>query len=141
MGQLTLYSRKLWKSAKPFCTDYRSILQNTLVKISSLYHLWILGYLSVLHYVPRVPSWHTCLCAWHAHLPYVPTGFFFVRDFIFFTCLTCHHFLRALRALIFLHALRVFICYVPYASLFCTCLHFYTRLHFIYVYANKTDTN
>ena len=72
-----------------------------------------------------------------------------LRAFIFFTCLTCLHFftclaclhfLRVLRAFIFLSALHALIFYVLYMPLFFTCLHFFKYLYFIYVYANKTET-
>ena len=71
--------------------------------------------MSVLNYVPRVPSYptcFTCLCALRAFVPLLLTCLHF------FPCLTCLHFLRALRAFnfleafIFLCALRAFIFYV-----------------------------
>ena len=56
--------------------------------------------------------------------------------FSFFTCLKCHHFLRALRAFVFLWALRVFHFYVPYVPFFFYELYlplFFTCLHFLNV--------
>ena len=81
--------------------------------------------MSVLNYVPRVPSCPTRLTdlrASRVHVLYVPSClcslcvfFFYVPSFFyvycvpsFFTCLTCLQFLRALRALIFLYALCAF---------------------------------
>ena len=81
--------------------------------------------LSLLNYVPPVPSCRTCLYI------YVPS---------FFTCLTCTHFLHAfvfyVRAVIFLRVLCAFIFYVSYYV-----PSFFTSLYFVYVYADKTHTN
>ena len=77
-----------------------------------------------LFYVPCVPS---CF-----YLPYMPPVFYMPYVPSFFNCLTCPHFLLALRAFIIL---RTFISFVFYVFSFFTCLHF------IYVCANKTHTN
>ena len=86
--------------------------------------------LSLLNYVPPVPSCRTCLHFYvpyvHSffYVPYMPSFFTYVPSFFyvsyvpsFFTCLT---------RLLF---------YVSYVSSFFTCLYF------IYVYADKTHTN
>ena len=63
---------------------------------------------SVLNYVPRLPSCPTYLRALRAHVPYV-RALIFLRALPALIFLRTFIFLRVLRALVFLRALRVFI--------------------------------
>ena len=119
--------------------------------------------MSVLNYVPRVPSCSSCLrcaCALRVNMPYVPLHLtcllFFLRalrTFLFLRALRAFIFLRALHTFSFLGALLAlnfyelytlsyfYVSYVPallYVPSFFSCL---ACLHLIYVYANETHTN
>ena len=106
-----------------------------------------------LFYLPYVPSFFTCLTYLNIfYLPYVPSFLGALRDFgfhvtyvpSFFTYFSYPHFLRALRALIFVRALLSFILLRVFSAviflrasrafiILCVLrLHFLTCLHFIY---------